>query len=168
MQPNIIKSTMTNGLILGALFSANFLLSISKSIPLTLLSYGVMIFIIIFAFQSAKRFRDKENDGFISFGKAFSFILLSFFFAALISSIVKYVYFQFINPEYLSLLLNESMKAIEMMKLPVAGDAYDQMESMMKPATFSLQFVWLNVFFGAIIGLIMAPFIKKEKSIFED
>lgn len=168
MQPNIIKSTMTNGLILGALFSANFLLSISKSIPLTLLSYGIMIFILVFTFQSAKRFRDKENEGFASFGKIFSFILLSFFFAALISSIVKYVYFQFINPEYLSVLLNESMKAIEMMKLPVSGDAYDQMERIMKPATFSLQFVWMNVFFGAITGLLMAPFIKKDKSIFEN
>ncbi len=159
---------MTNGLILGILFSANFLLSVSKSVPLTLLSYVVMIYILVFTFQSAKRFRDKESEGYITFWKSFSFILLSFFFAALISSIVKYFYFKFINPEYLSMLLNESMKAIETFKLPITSDAYDQMEAMMKPATFSLQFVWMNVFFGAIVGLIMSPIIKREKSIFED
>ena len=168
MQPNIIKSAMTNGLILGVLFSFNFLFSISKSIPLVLLSYGLMAFILYFTYTSANRYRDKECNGIISFGKSFSFILLSFFFAALISSIVKFVYFQFINPEYLSRLLNESMKAVEMLKLPVDGASYEQMESMMKPATFSLQFVWMNVFMGTIIGLIMSPFIKKEKNIFED
>ncbi|MDD3321838.1 MAG: DUF4199 domain-containing protein [Paludibacter sp.] len=168
MQPNIIKSAMTNGLILGVLFSVNFLLSVSKSIPLVLLSYGLMAFILVLTFQFSKRFRDKECNGIISFGKSFSFILLSYFFAALISSIVKFIYFQFINPEYLSKLLNESMKAVEMLKLPIDSASYEQMEGMMKPATFSLQFVWLNVFMGTIIGLIMSPFIKKEKNIFED
>jgi hypothetical protein len=41
-------------------------------------------------------------------------------------------------------------------------------EGMMKPATFSLQFVWMNVTFGAIVGLIMSPFIKKDVNIFKD
>jgi len=168
MQPNIIKSAMTNGLILGVLFSVNFLLSISKSIPFVLLSYGLMALILVLTFQFSKQFRDKECNGIISFGKSFSFILLSYFFAALISSIVKFIYFQFINPEYLSKLLNDSMKAVEMLKLPIDSASYEQMEGMMKPATFSLQFVWLNVFMGTIIGLIMSPFIKKEKNIFED
>lgn len=167
MQPNIIKSSMTNGLILGILFSLNFLLSISKITPLVLISYGLMTFILVLTYRFTIRFRDKECLGEINFGKAFSFIILSYFFAALISSIVKYVYFQFIDPEYLPKLLNDSLKAVEMLNLPFESTSYEQMEQMMKPATFSLQYIWMNVLLGTLIGLVMAPFIKKEKSIFE-
>ena len=114
------------------------------------------------------RFRDVECSGTIKYGKAFSFIVLTFFFAALISSIVKYVYFQFINPTYLDELLNESLKAIQIMKIPIDNASYDQMAKVMKPATFSLQYIWMNVIVGSILGLIMAAFVKKEKSIFEE
>jgi len=167
MQPNIIKASMYNGLLIGILFSINFLLSISKITPLILISYVLMGFILIATYRTAIRFRDKECMGEINFNKAFSYIVLTYFFAALISSVVKYVYFQFINPEYLPKLLNESLKTLEMLKLPIETTPYDQMEKMMKPATFSLQYIWMNVLLGTIIGLIMAPFIKKEKSIFE-
>jgi F0F1-type ATP synthase assembly protein I len=167
MQPNIIKSSMQNGLILGILFSVNFLLSISKAVPLVLLSYLLMGFILVITYRTTIRFRDIDCLGSINFSKTFSFIILTFFFAALISSIVKYFYFQFINPDYLAKLLDDSMKAVEMLNLSFGTSSYDQMEKMMKPATFSLQFIWMNVLMGTLIGLIMAPFIKKDKNIFE-
>ena len=168
MQSNIFKSAMINGLIMGVLFSVNFLLSISKVTFLILLSYLVISFIVVGIYRMSIRFRDVECGGAIRYGKAFSFIVLTFFFAALISSIVKYVYFQFINPTYLDELLNESLKAIQMLKIPIDKASYDQMAKVMKPATFSLQYIWMNVIVGTILGLIMAAFVKKEKSIFEE
>lgn len=158
---------MQNGLAVGILFSINFLLSISKITPLVLISYGLMGIILVVTYRTTIRFRENECSGEITFGKAFSFIILTYFFAALISSVVKYIYFQFINPEYLSKLLNESLKAVEMLRLPIENATYDQMENMMKPATFSLQYIWMNVLLGTLIGLTMAPFIKKDKNIFE-
>ena len=168
MQSNIFKSAMLNGLIMGVLFSINFLLSISKVTFLVLLSYLIISFILVGIYRMSVRFRDVECGGNIKYGKVFSFIVLTFFFAALISSIVKYVYFQFINPTYLDELLNESLKAIQMMKIPIDNASYDQMSKVMKPATFSLQYIWMNVIVGSIVGLIMAAFVKKEKSIFEE
>lgn len=167
MQPNTVKSAMLNGLIMGVLFSANFLLSVSQNTFLSLLSYVVFALILVTTYRFTIRFRDIECEGFITYGRAFSYILLLYFFAALISSIVKYVYFQYINPGYLENLMSESMKAIEMMKIPMDEAAFENVEKMMKPATFSLQYLWVNVFLGTFVGLIMAAFIKKEKSIFE-
>lgn len=168
MQPNIFKSAMFNGLIMGVLFSINFLLSISKNTFLALLSYLVISFILVGIYRMSIRFRDIECGGTIKYSKAFSFIVFTFFFAALISSIVKYIYFQFINPAYLDELLNESMKALQILKIPIDNAAYDQMVKVMKPATFSLQYIWMNVILGSILGLIMAAFVKKDKSIFEE
>lgn len=168
MQPTIMKSTMNNGLILGILFTLNFLLSISKTIPFILLSYALMAFILVYTYQSAKRYRDRVCEGFINYGNVFSFILLSYFFAGLISAIFKYIYFQYIQPEYLAKLLNESYKALDMLNVQIDDATYKQMESMLKPANFSLQIIWLNVFLGTVIGLIMSFFLKKQKSIFEE
>jgi len=166
MQRNIIKSAMINGLIMGGLFSLNFLLSISKNTSLLLLSYGIAIIIIVTMYKMSIRYRDGECEGAISYGKSLSYVLLTFFYAALISTVVKYIYFQFINPEYLNNMFQESMKMMEVMKLPIDDNSISQMESMMKPASFSFIYIWSNLFLGLIVGLIMAAFVKKEKSIF--
>jgi hypothetical protein len=166
MQPNILKSAMLNGLIMGVIFSLNFLLSISKVPSLTLLSYVVVTFILVGMYRLTVRFRDVDCEGVITYGKAYSFILLTFFFAAIISSVVKFVYFKYINPNYLDQLLQESMKALETLRFPIDEAAYLQMGKMMKPASFTLQYIWLNVLMGSFVGLIMAAFIKRDKNIF--
>ena len=168
MQPNIPKSAMFNGLIMGVVFSINFLFTVSKIPSLILLTYVIAVVIVMGIYRLSVKFRDVECEGFISYWKSFSLILLTFFFAALISSVVKYIYFQFINPDYLDQMFQESMKAITLMKIPITDALTDQMKSMLKPASYTLVYVWSNVLMGVIVGLIMAAFIKKEKSVFEE
>ncbi len=167
MQPNIFKSAMFNGLIMGVLFSINFLLSISKITFFVLLSYLMIVLIIALMYRMSIHFREVDCAGTIKYGKAFSFVLLTFFYASLISAVVKYVYFQYINPGYLDLLLKESIKAAQMLKFNINNDDYDKMSSFLKPAGFAIQYIWVDVFVGSILGLLMAGFVKKDESIFE-
>lgn len=167
MQPNIMKSAMHNGLIVGVIFSVNFLLSVSGITALVLLTYAVAIIILIMLYKIAIRFRETECDGAISYGKAFSYILLIFFYAALISTVVKFIYLRFIDQTYLESIYQETMKALEAMKFPMNTPEMEQAEKMFKPLNFSLLYIWSNMLLGTIVGLIMAAFIKKEKSPFE-
>jgi len=134
---------MIYGLFMGILFAANFFISLPQGIIFRLLSFLIIILIIYAMYRFSVRYRDNECGGYISYGKAFSFILLTFFFASIISSIFKFFYFQFINPDYLTNLLQESLKIIDSMQLPVNEEFYDQMEKMMKPITYSLQSIWV-------------------------
>jgi len=168
MQHNIKKSAMNSGLIMGALFSVNFLLSITKNTVFISLSYAMVAVIIVTLYRLSIRVRDVELEGSISYGKAFWFILLTFFYAALISTVIKYIYFQFINPGYLEAMFQDTMKAMQMMKYPMNDATIGQMETMLKPVNFSLVYIWVNLLLGIIVGSIMAAFVKKEKSIFED
>jgi len=168
MQPSISKSAMFNGLIMGVIFSINFLLSVSRITTLVLLTNVIAVLIVVGTYRLSVRFRDTECEGFISYWKSFSLILLTFFYAALISSVVKYIYFQFINPDYLEQMFQESMKLLNSMKFPISDALIDQTKSMLKPASYTLVYVWSNVLMGAIVGLIMAAFIKKDKNIFEE
>jgi len=168
MQPSITKTAMFNGLIMGVIFSLNFLFSVSKITTLVLLTNLIAVFIVMGMYRMAIRFRDTECKGIITYWKAFSLILLTFFFAAIISSVVKYPYFQFINPEYLDQMSQETMKMLNSMKFPVTDAMVDQSKSLFKPLSYTLVYIWTNVFMGLIVGLIMAAFVKKEKSIFEE
>ena len=168
MQRKIINSAMLNGLIMGFLFSINFLFSISKNTTFLLLSYTLAAIIVVTMYRMSVRHRDVDCEGVISYGKAFLFILLTFFYAALISTVVKYVYFQFINTGYLENMFQESIKMMQLLKFPMNDAEIAQMESMFKPASFSLIYIWTNLLLGTIVGLIMAAFVKKNKSIFEE
>jgi Protein of unknown function (DUF4199) len=168
MPRKIINSAMRNGLILGVLFSINFLFSISKNSVFLLLTYAIAVYIVVIMYRMSVRHRDNECEGVISYGKAFLFVLLTFFYAALISTVVKFIYFQFINTAYLDNVFQESVKMMEMIKYKLDDEAINQLEGMMKPASYSFVGIWVNLFFGTIVGLIMAAFVKKEKSIFEE
>jgi len=176
MQVNILKSAMKSGAVLGVLFSINFLLSIPTNNTLAGIIKCLVVGAIILAlYRLSTDFRDKECGGYITYGKSFSFILFSFFYAALISSMVKFVYFQFINPDHLNNLYNElnnlyneAMLLMEKMKFPIDSSFEDSLSSLLKPASFSLQYIWVNMLGGTFVGLIMAAFIKKEKNIFEE
>ena len=163
-----MKSAMQSGLILGLIFSGNFLLSVSNINALMALTYVVAAFIVYYIYKTAIKFRDTECDGVISYGKSFLFIILLFFYAALISTAIKYVYLRYINTTYLETIFQESMKLIQSMKLPMKAADLEQTENMFKPLNFSLLYIWSNVILGTFVALIMSAFIKKDKNIFEN
>lgn len=158
---------MFAGLILGILFSVNFLISLTGSGFAGFLSFLITILIVYYTYRSVVKFRETECNGAITYGKSLAYIVLSFFFAALIGAAVKYFYVAFINKDYLDTLLQETYKMMDMMKFPVTEEAYIQLEKMMSPVGFAFQSIWVNVFLGLLLGLIMSIFVRKEKSIFE-
>ena len=159
---------MFNGIIMGVIFSVNFLFSVSKITLLITFTNIIAVLIVVLIYRLSVKFRDTECEGFITYGKALLYILYSFFFAALISSVVKYIYFQYINPPYLESVFQETMKMLTSMKYPITDAVEAQTRNMLKPASYTLIYIWVNVFMGLIVGLIMAAFVKKEKSIFKE
>ena len=168
MQGNIFKSSMIYGLMMGILFSVNFIISIPQGAIFRIVSFLITIVIVIVMYRYSVKYRDNECGGYITYGKSFSFIVLTFFFASIISAIVKFVYFQFINPEYLTNVLQQSIKVVESMNLPLDEEYYTQMEKMMKPSVYTLQSIWVNVLLGVLLALVMSAFVKKDKDIFEE
>lgn len=168
-QPTLFKSAMKYGIPMGIIFSINFILATFKSPIVNFLTYFIMFICIYLTYRITCKYRDEHNNGELSYGKGWSFIVLLYFFAAIISSVVKYVYFQFINPDYLAELLNQTLLILE--ELPISEEEInvnESLETILSPINYSLQYLWINTMLGALLGLIMAAFTKKEKSIFEE
>ncbi len=168
MRANPIKHAMKYGLYLGGVFSLNFLLSTSQSVVMQLLTYLVIAAILYLTYRFAVHYRENEMKGCLTYWQGFSYVLWLFLFSAIVSSAVKFFYCQFLVTEYLENMMNQTMLMLETMQFPIGDAEIAQIEAMLKPARFSLMYLWVNAFVGMFVGLVMAAFTKKEKSIFED
>lgn len=167
MQQNMNKSAMLKGLIIGAMVSLKFILGVFGSTALSVIGFLISILVIVALYMFAKKYRDEEYEGFMTYGEGFSYIFRTYFYGSIISSLVVLIYTAFINPEYLSGMTNEVFKIYDAMNFPVDEDMINMVETIYKPAPFALLNIFSSAIVGAFWGLILAAFIKKEKSIFE-
>ena len=167
MQQNMNKSAMLKGLIIGAMVSLKFILGVFGSTALSVIGFLISILVIVALYMFAKKYRDEENEGFMTYGEGFSCIFRTYFYGGIIGSLVILLYTAFINPEYLSGMTNEVLKMYDAMNFPVDEDMISMVETIYKPAPFALLNIFSSAIVGAFWGLILAAFVKKEKSIFE-
>ena len=167
MQENIFRSAIKSGLILGALFSLRFILGVvGEGWIIGLLRILLIVGIVAAMWKLSEQYRNNENEGFISFGKAFGFTVLSFLYASLISAVVKIVYFV-INPDFLGDLVNEMLLAFDQAGMATA-ETERVLEVMLSPVFWSFFVILGNMILGVIVGLIVAAIVQKEKGVFEE
>lgn len=167
MMENFNKSAMQNGLIAGALIALKFLFTAIKIPVLSSLSIFISIGIVVFLFYAAKRFRISEHADALTFGEAFSYVFRVYFYGAVVGSLVMLIY-TLLNVDFLAVLLNDSLLLYDKFNIPIDDKTYDLLNSIFKPAPYALFNLFGSAIVAAFWGLILAIFLKKEKSIFEE
>lgn len=160
---NPLPHAMRWGLTLGLLFSANFLFGTSTNILLQTLTYAITVSIAVITWRVVSGFRDNESRGIITFYRVFSYIIMLYFFAALVSAIVKLIYLRYINPTYLQGLIETTMKFLSEANIELPAGYEQSLSTMLNPIHFIMQITMFNTLIGAIIGLFYAPFIKRSE-----
>jgi hypothetical protein len=124
------------------------------------------IFLIAGMVYGTLEYRKKYSNGFLSYGKAFSSCFWIGIFAGIIASVYFYIFVQFIHPGFINELLDQ-MRANMIESNPEMSD--DQMEQaismsakFMSPVMMTLWALAGYAAVSAIIGLILAIFLKKE------
>ena len=167
MDENIKKSAMLNGLIIGGLMSLKFLLGTSKVGFISFFPLVLSVGILLFMYRFVVAYRDKEKGGILSYGQAFRLLFHIYFYGSIILSLIILLYSTFINKAYLEGMENEVLKMYETLNFPIEDSMVDMMSTMYKPAPFAMLNLFAGVLGGLFWGLILAAFVKKEKSIFE-
>jgi hypothetical protein len=67
-----------------------------------IIGYSTMIVSLLFVYFGIKHFRDKENHGIVSFGKALAIGILISLMAALAFGILDIIYVKLINPDFMT------------------------------------------------------------------
>lgn len=111
-----------------------------------------------------------RDNGYMSF---FSLLwmmgIMLFFFGSLISCIPEYIFYEYVNPQYVAELFDKTFVMLDEMDL-LSGNA--SLESMRKvleeggaPSSIQmiLQSIWSNVFFGSLLSMVVAPFVLRKR-----
>ncbi len=171
-KPSSAKVAITNGLLLGVALVLFSLLMYVIGLPLDSkvqwISYVIMIAGLVLAI---KQWRDKYNNGFLTYGQAFSNGFLTILFAGILSSIWVLLFFGVIAPgeiEKMMEIAEENMYESQ----PNMSD--EQVEMALKYSRMFMSPVWMaiwgfvgNIVVGAVLSAIIAIFMKKEKPLFE-
>lgn len=168
---NIFTHSMYSGLILGGLLVVRDFLSLAvfSSSTFMILLLSVVGYIIPFfcIYYYTKKFDKDVMKGKISYASALSYGFYMFFFASMIIALFSFIYFQYIDPDYLSRQSDLLMDIIKQLNLPedMVGK-YEQLltnENTPTAAQAALNGLWSFTFMGFIICLFTSFFFRKKK-----
>ncbi len=167
-----LKSIATNyGLYLGALLA--LLTVVSYAVNLELLTnmwYGIFILIAIIVFGIISVAKTKQaNNGFANFKEAFTSYLITILIGLVISTLVSYLLFNFIDTDAALVLKEKTIeKTVQMMEnfntpSEAIAQAVEKIESQDQFAIGSIiKGLASYLVFFSIIGLIVAAALKKN------
>ncbi len=131
------------------------------------IGYAGMVVSLLFVFFGIKHFRDKENNGIVSFGKALLIGILISLIAALAFGILDVIYIKYINPDFVAEYYAHSIEEIRN-SLPAAEFEVKFKELEAQKEMFSNTFLNFFLMFatvviiGFIISLISALILQRK------
>lgn len=164
MQSNFYTLSMRYGLPIGLLVAVNSLCSLSTNLFFSSLSWIVWLATMILLYYFTNMYRKQAPDEKISYGQAFGFIFMMYIFGAIVATALRIVYLQWLNPDALDELFNQSMLALEQLNMPDKATVRDTLASYMQPIKFSFLYLWIDLFSGIFYALIIAIIFTRRNA----
>lgn len=167
-QSKVYNAAMWHGLILAIYLVIRFFFMVSSadSTILNLLFIFITIGVPFVAYYLGKDFKKKSNEE-LTYRNFYSHGFFMFFFASLILAAVEYVYYGFINTEFITEQYNTLLQNIEIIKqtMPDASQIEEIVNNSPIPTAsqMAMQNVWMYSFAGIIISLINAYILNKKR-----
>ncbi len=126
---------------------------------------GIVITCVIFYF-CFKEHKSLYLKGFLPFSRIFKLSLYICLFSAIVLAIWNFVFYKFIAPNMLDLLLEIAQKAIEE-KMPDNPEQVDMTMNMYRkwvftPSTMAVVIFFTGLFMNGVLGIIVGLFQRKE------
>lgn len=130
---------------------------------LVVIYWGMSLVVPYLAYLLTKRYRE-DLGGAISFSQAWRFGVLIYLFAAMLVSIMHYVFYRFVAPpDFLSSAVEQTIASLKQMQ--VDSKVISSIESMnFSPIHMALQGILNNIFYGIILSLPVAALVCRRKS----
>jgi hypothetical protein len=167
-QSKVYNAAMWHGLILAIYLVIRFFFMVSSanSTILNLLFIFITIGVPFVAYYLGKDFK-KKTDEELTYRNFYSHGFFMFFFASLILAAVEYVYYGFINTEFITEQYNTLLQNIEIIKqtMPDASQIEEIVNASPIPTAsqMAMQNIWMYSFVGIIISLINAYILNKKR-----
>jgi len=166
-QPNMVKTSITYGLLIGVLLIlilfVFYLFGEITNVWASYVSYAVMFGGIILATRAR---RNEELGGFITYSQALGLGTLTIFFSSLAVGIYVYIFYAFIDPAAINLLIEAAEIAILESTPNISDEELDSAlsisQAFMKPGIMAISTTASYTFLGFVMSLITSIFLKKK------
>lgn len=166
------KLAMTYGLYMGLYLAVRFFLTVyaQDSVFISFLLPILAIGIPVLAYLFAKKLKE-ALEGIVSFAQLFSFIFYLFIFSSLILAFVEYVYYELINPAFLSEQASLFVENIDvyLQLFPSLSSYKEELlqagNSAINPLNVAIQNIWVYGIGGVVYGLIIAAILRTKNNI---
>lgn len=167
---SVTQYAMEYGTYLGLFFIIKFIINVLfLKLPfLSILMVLMLIAIPVISYYFIRRFCD--NLPVRSVARIWLFGIYMFFFASLLCGAVEYVYYRYINPDFLYQQQQMLEEMLNTMYVQKGGAIFDNMRETLSengvqtPIDAVFGGIWSTVFFGSLYSLILALFMRKPKS----
>ncbi|MCD6090116.1 MAG: DUF4199 domain-containing protein [Bacteroidales bacterium] len=163
---SIWKNSVNYGLIGGILMIAlSVILWLTGMMENKFLGYISYLILAFAMYLGAVNWRDKSNDGWMTYGEAFKTGFFVTLIAALLGLIYSYVFFNFIDPDFIGTIMSKAEEAMLEANPSISDEDLDralEMTSKFSSPTMLTVFGFIGtVIFGTLLSLIVAIFAKK-------
>ena len=167
---SITQYAMEYGTYLGLFFIVKFIVNVFllRFPALSIVMVLMLIAVPVISYYFVRRFCDVLPVR--SIARIWLFGIYLFFFAALLSGAAEYVYYRYINPDFLyqqQHLLEGMLSAMNEQK---GGEIFDNMRTTLQeggvqsPIEAVFSGIWGTVFFGSLYSLLLALFMRKPQN----
>lgn len=166
-QKSALMPSLSAGLILGiALVVYSLVLyvaDVNENVWLASVSYIITAVVLYFAIIN---FRDKLQNGFLSYGKGVGFGALTGFFASILLAIFTYIYVSYIDPTVLDQAIISAEEAILEQNPNIGDDELEQAIGMVEIFTSPVMMAVMTIFWytmvSVVFSLLISIFAKHE------
>lgn len=169
---DIVKGAMQLGTYLGVYNIVKFFVMVAapESNLNALLSNVLTLAVPVIAYRLMKRYRDSiEITPKLNVTTMWTFGTLLFLFSAMLSGIVEYVYYEFLNPEFLSSQMTNAINLLTNTELGISSEVTstlkDSFDSQGVPSSIDMvvQTIWVNTILGAFLSLFLSLLVCRKR-----
>ncbi|MCI7358146.1 MAG: DUF4199 domain-containing protein [Parabacteroides sp.] len=161
----LMSAAMSYGFSLGIFWIVKYIFYMfsMRFSYLVVIYWGMSLVVPYLAYLLTKRYRE-DLGGVISFSQAWRFGVLIYLFAAMLVSVMHYVFYRFVAPpDFLSSAVEQTIASLKQMQ--VDSKIISSIESMnFSPIHMALQGILNNIFYGIILSLPVAALVCRRKS----
>lgn len=165
---SIVQFAMEWGVYMGLYFVVKFIFEVwsMDSFFCNAVSLCMLLCIPVFVYFVMRKY-DVLNGLKCYFSQLWMMGILLFFFTSLISSLAQYIYYVYINPEYIKLQFQSAVELMEAWNV-MANDP-SLLEAMKagldkgnvpSPMSVVVERMWVNLFFGSLLSAAIAWLVK--------
>lgn len=159
----MFKPAFTYGLLTAVgLIALSLIIYFAGLMEVSWINYLSYLILLLGIVLGTKAYRDEFRGGFIPYGTALGFGVLTVFFAAVITAVYTYLFYTVLAPDALMQVKAMTERSIMEVNPQVSDQELDLALRFVSPGFMAVMSVFSYVFFGFLLSLITSAFLKKK------